>query len=122
MMNHLIRASEQLATPAFITAVENGFETVRGDRLEKLTLLAQRDDLPDEGCALVGKILATTGMLVDDKRRPFSQIEIRALLGDVEAESRRGKILSGYKAEMTELSKLAMKSGTTPDASDNEGD
>jgi hypothetical protein len=122
VMNQLIKNGDNVPTPTLMMAIENGFETVRGERLEKLIMLAKRDDLPDEGCTLVGKQLATTGMLTDDKRRPFTQIEVRALLSDVEAESRREKILNGYKGEMRELSKLAMRSGTTPDASDNESD
>lgn len=120
VMNHIIKNCDNVQTPTLLMAFEWGFETVRGDRLEKLTMLAKRDDLPDGGCTLIGKHLATTGMLTDDKRRPFTQIEVRALLSDVEAESRREKILNGYKEEMRELSKLAMRSGTTPDASDNE--
>jgi hypothetical protein len=108
VMGQLIKISNKLSTPAFVTAVMHGFETERGGRLETLISLAKRDDLPDKGSILIGQLLARTGMLVEDKRRAFTQIEVRALLSGIEADSRKEKVQEAHKIEMLELSKLSM--------------
>jgi len=122
VMGHLIKSGNDLPTPTLMMAMQYGFEAVRGERLETLMTLAKRADITDDGCELVGKLLASTGIMANDKRRPFSQIELRALVADVDAASHKDKILAGYTEEMRELAKLRMTSGDTPNPSDNEGD
>jgi hypothetical protein len=116
---------KMLNTQLFELCIEQSFSSVRSQRLEILTELAKRNDLSENGCKLLGKHLALTGIMFEDRRRTFSQIEVRALLSEVSIPKKEHKqtlILKGYDMEMIELSKLPMKTGTTPEPSDAEDD
>jgi hypothetical protein len=122
IMMTIIKNCENVSTTMFLKAVDTGFFAVKSDRLEKLLELAKRKDLPEDGCKIIGKALAETGVLSDDKRRPFSQVEIRALIAGLIKDSKKKAVLKGYEKETKKLSYLPMKSGETPENTDYETD
>lgn len=109
VMSNIIRNMNNVKTPILLLAFQHGFEFETRNCIGSLTELALRDDLDETGCRLVGRLLAVTGVIVGDKRRTFTLIEIRAMLGQLQSDVRVKRVLAGYTAELTQLAKLAME-------------
>jgi hypothetical protein len=108
-MCSIIKCHQRVKTPILTAAMRYGFAYERLNCIETLTAFATRDDIDEDGCTLVGRILARTGMFSDDTRRPVSPLEMRALLQKLASETRRKRVLFGYQDEMVTLSRLEME-------------
>jgi hypothetical protein len=108
-MCSIIKCHQRVKTPILTAAMLYGFAYERQNCIETLTAFATRDDIDEDGCTLVGRILARTGMFSDDARRPVSPLEMRALLQKLASETRRKRVLFGYQDEMVTLSRLDME-------------